>query len=226
MLFADAVHFVHNVHAGMVYARQGQRPAFACNSGRGRYSVLGGYSSITGAYVGVSLTGSVNAQTVIAFIKALEAAFPEAERITVYVDNARYFHARLVKAYLQARRVRFIYLPAYSPNLNLIERLWKFCKKKILSIYYAHFETFTRAVDAFFANLDRYREELDTLMTDHFEIFNGAKYKSLPASSPAPPFLASPHASPARTLLRHEPLAIIAHLQAQLRHARLLLLAG
>ncbi len=174
MVFADAVHFVHNVHPGTVYARKGERPVFACNSGRRRYSVLGGYSALTGEYAGVAVTGSVNAQTVMAFIDRLEAAFPEAACITVYVDNARYFHARLVRAYLLGKRVRFIFLPAYSPNLNLIERLWKFCKKKVLSVYYAHFETFTQAVDAFFTDLDRYRDELDTLMTDHFEIFNCA----------------------------------------------------
>ena len=168
------MHFVHNVHPGTVYARKGERPCVACNSGRRRYSVLGAYSSLTGEYVGIAVTGSVNAQTVLAFIDALEAAFAEAECITVYVDNARYFHARLVKAYLRGRRVCFIFLPAYSPNLNLIERLWKLCKKKVLSVYYAHFETFTQAVDAFFAHLDRYRDELDTLMTDHFEIFNSA----------------------------------------------------
>lgn len=165
------MHFVHNVHPGTVYAKKGERPCFAANSGRRRYSVLGGYSSLTGEYAGVAVTGSVNAQTVLAFIDALEVAFPQAQRITVYVDNARYFHARLVKAYLQGKRVRFIYLPAYSPNLNLIERLWKFCKKKVLSRYYARFETFTQAIDAFFTDLDRYRDELDTLMTDHFEIF-------------------------------------------------------
>lgn len=165
------MHFVHNVHPGCVYARKGERPHLPCNSGRNRYSVLGGYSSLTGEYAGVAVCGSVNAQTVIAFIQALEAAFSRAECITVYVDNARYFHARLVKEYLRGTRVRLVFLPAYSPNLNLIERLWKFCKKKVLSVYYAHFEPFTLAIDAFFADLDRYRDELDTLMTDHFEIF-------------------------------------------------------
>lgn len=168
------MHFLHNVHPGLVYAKKGERPQFACNSGRRRYSVLGGYSSLTGEYVGVNVTGSVNARTVQELIDALQAAFPEAERITVYVDNARYFHARLVKAYLRGKRVRLVFLPAYSPNLNLIERLWKFCKKKVLSVYYAQFEPFTKAIDAFFDNLDRYRSELGTLMIDHFEIFNRA----------------------------------------------------
>ncbi len=168
------MHFLHNLHPGLVYAKKGERPTFCGNSGRSRYSVLGGYSALSGEYVGLGVTGSVNAQTVIAFIDRLEAAFPEAERITVYVDNARYFHARLVKADLVGKRVSFVYLPPYCPNLNLIERLWKFCKKKVLSVYYARFDQFTTAVDAFFANLDRYRSELDTLMTDHFEILNCA----------------------------------------------------
>ena len=174
ILFADAVHFLHNVAPGLVYARKGVRPSFCCNSGRRRYSVLGGYSSLTQEYVGVACTGSVNAETVMAFIDRLEAAFPEAECITVYVDNARYFHARLVKAYLVGKRVRFIYLPAYSPNLNLIERLWKLCKKKVLIHYYARFEQFQQAIDTFFDSLDAYWEELDTLMVDHFEILNCA----------------------------------------------------
>ena len=112
----------------------------------------------------------VNAQTVLDWIDALEAAFPEAEQITVYVDKARYFHARLVKVYLLGKRVQFVYLPPYSPNLNLIERLWKFCKKKVLSLFYATFAQFTQAIDAFFADIGQYKDELSTLMTENFEI--------------------------------------------------------
>ena len=111
----------------------------------------------------------VNAQTVIALIDALEAAFPAAQRITLYVDNARYFHARLVKAHLLGKRVVFVYLPPYSPNLNLIERLWKFCKKRVLCYFYQTFAQFTTAVDTFFADIGQYRDELATLMTENFE---------------------------------------------------------
>lgn len=133
--------------------------------------MLGGYSAVDGSYVGVATVGTVNAQTVCDWIDGLEAAYPEATQITVYVDNARYFHARLVKAYLAGKRVRFVYLPPYSPNLNLIERLWKFCKKTVLGQFYARFAEFTAAVDAFFCDLPRYRSELATLMTDNFELF-------------------------------------------------------
>lgn len=142
------------------------------NAGRARYSVLGGYSAVDGRYAGWATAGMVNAQTVCHWIDALEAAFPEAERITVYVDNARYFHARLVKAYLAGKRVRFVYLPPYSPNLNLIERLWKFCKKKVLCRFYQTFALFTEAIEAFFANLSDCREELASLMTENFQLFN------------------------------------------------------
>jgi len=157
------------VHPGCLWSKKGQRPALTANSGRRRYSVLGGYS-VTGEYVGVKTEGMVNAQTVICWIDCLEAAFPETECITVYVDNARYFHARLVKAHLVGKRVRFVYLPAYSPNLNLIERMWKFCKKTVLIHFYATFAQFTQAIDAFFQDLGRYKSELDTLMTENFEI--------------------------------------------------------
>jgi transposase len=168
-VFGDAVHFLHNVHPGCLWSRKGQRPQLTANSGRRRYSVLGGYA-LTGEYVGVETEGMVNALTVIAWIDRLEAAFAEAERITVYVDNARYFHARLVKAHLVGKRVRFVYLPPYSPNLNLIERLWKFCKKSVLVKFYATYAQFTQAIAAFFQDLGRYAEELSTLMTENFEI--------------------------------------------------------
>lgn len=113
---------------------------------------------------------TVNAQTVRLWIDRLEAAFADAECITVYVDNARYFHARLVKAHLVGKRVRFVYLPAYSPNLNLIERLWKFCKKTVLIQFYATYAQFTQAIAAFFQNLGRYAKELSPLMAQNFEI--------------------------------------------------------
>ena len=170
-LYGDASHFLHNVHPGRVWARRGGRPSRTANAGRKRYSVLGGYSPLSQRQVSIRLEGMVNAETVCRFIDALEAAFPEAETITVYVDNARYFHARLVKAYLRDKRVRFVYLPPYSPNLNLIERLWKFCKKKVLSTFYATFAQFTQVIDEFFDQLERYRSELVTLMTENFELF-------------------------------------------------------
>ena len=75
-----------------------------------------------------------------------------------------------MKAHLVGKRVVFVYLPPYSPNLNLIERLWKFCKKTVLVKFYATYAQFTQAIDAFFQELHRYRSELATLMTENFEL--------------------------------------------------------
>jgi len=69
------------------------------------------------------------------------------------------------------RRVRLVYLPPYSPNLNLIERLWKFCKK-VLCRFYQTFSQFTEAIETFFAHLSDYREEIASLMTDNFQLFH------------------------------------------------------
>ena len=126
MLFADAVHFLHNVHPGCLWAKRGKRPALCANWGRSRYSVLGSYSAIDGQYVGVASAGMINAQTVIAWIDALEAAFPDAPTITVYVDNARYFHARFVGASRgQARRLGVLaaLLAESEPDRTLMEVL-------------------------------------------------------------------------------------------------------
>lgn len=86
-------------------------------------------------------------------------------------DNAKYHHAKLVKKKAKDLDIEFIYLPPYSPNLNLIERLWKFLKKKLRkNKYYNTFKKFLNAIYDFFKNIDDYREELKTLLTLNFEI--------------------------------------------------------
>ena len=64
----------------------------------------------------------------------------------------------------------FIYLPSYSPNLNLIERLWRFLKDKVMTSYRETFEKFVDEIDKVLDNLEEYADELATLMTEKFEI--------------------------------------------------------
>jgi transposase len=169
-LFADGVHFLHNVHPGKVYAKRGKRPKIKTNSGRRRYNLLGGYCPFTRRFVGQGTEGSLNALTVLSFIQQLEDQFPTAPEIVVFLDNVRYHHARIVRERLAHRRVRFVFLPPYSPNLNLIERLWKFVKKMVLqNRYYSEFAAFKEALLNFFANLPAYSQELASLLTDQFE---------------------------------------------------------
>jgi transposase len=87
------------------------------------------------------------------------------------LDNARYNHARLVSEHIARTNVELVFLLAYSPNLNLIERLWRFAKGHVMKdTYYETFEEFVAAFDQVLSNLDQYADELASLMTEKFEI--------------------------------------------------------
>lgn len=101
----------------------------------------------------------------------IEKANPDAGRIVVICDNARYYRSKAVQEYLAISRIQLEFLPAYSPNLNLIERFWKFLKRQVLyNRYYETFEKYKDACQQFFARLDAYVPQLRTLLTENFEI--------------------------------------------------------
>ena len=91
--------------------------------------------------------------------------------ITIFCDNAAYYKAKKVSDYLETSKIELVPLPPYSPNLNLIERFWKFFKRKVLyNTYYQTFAEYEDACSAFFDNLDKHRDGLRSLLTDNFEI--------------------------------------------------------
>jgi transposase len=87
------------------------------------------------------------------------------------MDNAAYNRSSRVRALAEELGIRPIYLPPYSPNLNPIERLWKFFKKKVLyNKYYPTKTEFEDACTGFFRYIRKYRGELSTLLTDEFHV--------------------------------------------------------
>lgn len=91
------------------------------------------------------------------------------------LDNVRYQHTESVKELAKQLNIGLLYLPPYSPNLNLIERFWKFMKKKVArNKYYPTFEEFVEGVRHFLKNLDAYKAELESLMKENFELFEAA----------------------------------------------------
>jgi len=95
--------------------------------------------------------------------------------ITIVLDNAKYQKCELVFACAEALDIHLLYLPSYSPNLNLIERVWKFVKKKCLySKYYSDFNTFKNAISDCLEH-KTYKEELDSLLTLKFQSFKDVK---------------------------------------------------
>ena len=113
---------------------------------------------------------NVNAETLQKLIDKIRIRHPEAERIILILDNARYNHARLVREHIADTNVELHFLPAYAPNLNLIERLWRFVRDEVLETYHETFELFVAAIDNLLDNLDQYADQLTTLMTEEFEI--------------------------------------------------------
>jgi len=168
--FADATHPQHNSIPSYGWIKKGQDKELKANCGRQRLNINGAINietlePTTGFY------DTINADSVIDLFAKIERKHPEADVIYVIVDNARYYRCRLLKKHLRGTKIKLIFLPPYSPNLNLIERYWKFFKKKVLNNgYYETFEEFKRACESFFRKRRKYLPELQTLLTENFHI--------------------------------------------------------
>ena len=114
---------------------------------------------------------TIDAISTIALFEQIERANPLAKRITIICDNARYYRSKAVSEYLENSRIDLLFLPPYSPNLNLIERFWKFFKRQVLyNHYYEAFNDYKNACKRFFRELDSYVPRLRSLLTENFEI--------------------------------------------------------
>ena len=114
---------------------------------------------------------TVNDDSTIQLLEILEKKYALATIIFVILDNAKYHYSWKVREFLKRSRMKLVFLPSYSPNLNLIERLWKFFKKKILyNTYYEKLDDFRQACIKFFRNISFYHDELIPIMSGGFEL--------------------------------------------------------
>jgi len=141
-------------------------------SGRQRFNVLGALNAISHEMVVITNTGYINAYSVCELLVRLSQRFSRVP-ITIILDNARYQKCKLVQATANLFDIELLYLPAYSPNLNLIERMWKFVKKKCLnSRYYPDFASFTTSITEVLSKTNGcYKKELDSLLSLNFQSF-------------------------------------------------------
>jgi len=173
VFFVDAAHFVLAPFLGMLWCFT--RVFIRAPAGRQRFNVLGALNALTHELITVTNDTYITAESVCELLMAL-ARLNLTVPITLVLDNARYQKCTLVQTLARALNIELLYLPAYSPNLNLIERLWKFVKKQCLySTYYATFSDFKQAIsDCLAQTHTTHQQELDSLLTLRFQTFDKA----------------------------------------------------
>jgi transposase len=175
VFFVDAAHFVMGSFLCCVWCAV--RLMIRGGSGRKRYNVLGAWNAVTRELVTVVNDSYINAVSVGELLRKI-AALSLGTPLTLVLDNARYQRCAVVQALAQSLGIELLFLPSYSPNLNLIERLWKFVKKKAL--YGRHYATFAQFQAAIDGCLDKvateHRKDLKTLMTHQFQTFDKASF--------------------------------------------------
>lgn len=170
VLFLDAVHPEHNTLAAYGWIKRGQKRELKTNSGRERLNLHGAINAET-YQVTIIESETVNADSTINLLNVIEQAYPLSKEIYIILDNAKYHYSRVVKEYILTSRIKLVFLPSYSPNLNLIERLWKFFKKKVLyNRYHENIEAFRSACISFFKNIEIYHDEIANIMSGEFEL--------------------------------------------------------
>jgi len=170
--FADAAHPTHNTRATYVWTETGQERPLLTVSGREWVNLNAALNAFVPTQVHVDETDCVNAQSAQRLYQQLLAAHP-AGPIYVICDNARYYKNKELSAWLAGQRLVQVFLPPYSPNLNLIERFWKFLRQKIIdTAFYRTKGQFKTAVLNFFDRLDEFGPELASLLTRKFHIID------------------------------------------------------
>jgi transposase len=167
--FVDASHPHHNNKPFYGWIYKGEEKAIKTNSGRKRVN-LNGALNLEDMKITVLSEETINTHAMMRLILTLEEKQPEGEMYLI-LDNASYNHSYILQLFLTDHpRTHLKYLPAYSPNLNTIERLWKFYYKKHQDMYFEKFKEFEQEVLSFFKNINQYDLELKTLLTDSFQI--------------------------------------------------------
>ena len=146
MFFVDAAHFVMGAFLGMVWCFA--RVFVRTSPGRQqRYNVLGAIDSHNQEFISIRTKENINSHSVVELLEKIKATYPDHE-ITLVMDNAKYQRCNFVQEHAKSMGIELLFLPPYSPNLNLIERLWKFTKKRCLTNkHYRDFDAFCAAID-------------------------------------------------------------------------------
>jgi transposase len=175
VFFVDAAHFVLSAFLGFLWSAR--RIFIRAPSGRQRFNVLGALNAISHEMITITNDAYINAESVCALLEKIARLYVGIP-ITIFLDNARYQKCAWVMEKAKSLKIELCFLPSYSPNLNLIERVWKFVKKKCLySKYYEKFPAFKAAISMCLEEtMTTHKAALDSLLTLRFQLFEKAQF--------------------------------------------------
>ncbi|RZK87400.1 MAG: IS630 family transposase, partial [Hymenobacter sp.] len=173
LYYADAAHPTHNTRCTRAWCAVGQERPLLTVSGRERVNLNAALNAYDPTQVLLDETTCVNAQSTRRLYEQLLVAHPGKARIYVVCDNARYYKNKELRQWLADKPICQVFLPPYSPNLNLIERFWKYLRQKIINTtFYRTKGQFRTAVLDFFTRLPEFGPDLASLLTRKFHILD------------------------------------------------------
>jgi transposase len=171
LLYVDASHFVMGCDfPGYIYGRA--RRFVKTFSGRKRYNVLGALDFISKKVTTVTNDSYITACEVCELFKKIAKAYA-GRTVFVILDNAKYQKCSVTRELAEQLGINLVFIPPYSPNLNLIERLWKLVKGKLRSRYYNQCELFRGQIDSIITSTDNLNKEIvDRLIGEKVQLFD------------------------------------------------------
>ncbi|KPA18043.1 IS630 family transposase [Candidatus Magnetomorum sp. HK-1] len=173
-LFGDGMHLLHQNLPIYCWGDPCFPAIIETNTGRKRLNILGAYNPEDCSFLHITSEDNCNAERVIEYLELISKRYANILKVHLILDNAKYFHAAIVREWLEANNhIQIKFLPAYSPNLNLIERFWKYAKKILVkNTYYKKYKEFRAKAFQFLNNVNvkEHYENLKNLMVEKFEI--------------------------------------------------------
>lgn len=175
-LFGDGMHLLHQNIPGYCWIDPENPLIIKTNTGRKRLNILGAYNPDDFSLIHLTGEENCNALRAIEFFILILSTYKNAPKIIIFLDNASYFKAEIVRNWLEENpRFKVIFLPPYSPNLNLIERLWRFVKDRLVkNTYYKKYISFRAKTFQLLNSISEHKDKLKTLMVEKFEIIKYA----------------------------------------------------
>ncbi len=176
VLFVDAAHFVYASFLGVLWCAT--RRFVRAASGRQRFNVLAALDAVSHRLLTVCNQSYINALSVCDLLRLVAQAATPGLPVTLVLDNARYQNCALVQNLAAELGIELLYLPSYSPNLNLIERVWKFVKAECLRTQcHDHYTAFQASIEQCLAELPtKHQAAMNTLLTHKFQTFEDVSF--------------------------------------------------